>query len=81
MTRTVSFQGTQLSPRQRQQLAFQQQTRAAFLNTHLQQQVDDTLAALQQRKEQGAAPVKPERQWTLDYAAKGTPFVGDAFGY
>lgn len=79
-TRTVSFQGTQLSQRQRQQLAFQQQTRAAFLNSHLNDQVNETLAALEKRKEEGAKPVKP-RQWFLEYQASGTPCFADVFGF
>ncbi|MBK57302.1 MAG: hypothetical protein CML01_00500 [Pseudomonas sp.] len=79
--RTVSFQGTQLSKSQRDRLAFQQQTRAGFLNNHLQQQVDETLAALQARKEQGTPPVKPERKWFLEYQAKGTPCVAELFGF
>lgn len=81
MTRTVSFQGTQLSQRQRQQLAFQQQSRAAFLNTHLVDQVNETLAAVDRLKEQGIPPVKPERQWTVVYQAKGTPCVAELFGF
>jgi len=78
--RTVSFQGTQLSHRQRQQLAFQQQTRAAFLNTHLIDQVNETLAAVDRLKEQGTPP-KPKSQWTVAYQAKGTPCVAELFGF
>lgn len=79
--RIVSFQGTQLTKGQRDRLAFQQQTRAGFLNNHLQQQVDETLAALQARKEQGTPPVKPQSQYTVVYQAKGTPCVAELFGF
>jgi hypothetical protein len=79
--RTVSFQGTQLSKGQRDRLAFQQQTRAAFLNTHLVDQVNETLAAVDRLKEQGVPPVKPERKWFLEYQAKGTPCVAELFGF
>lgn len=76
--KTVSFQGTQLSASQRRNLAFRDQTRASFLNSTLQQQVADTEAALAKAKEQGA---KPEKLWTTIHRSKGTPFVGDAFGF
>lgn len=76
--KTVSFQGTQLSSTQRARLAFEQQTRARFLNTHLQQQVNETLAAVEKRKEEGA---KPKSQWTVVYQAKGTPCVAELFGF
>ena len=76
--KTVSFQGTQITAGQRRQLAFQQQTRAAFLNPVLAESIDQTIQLLAERKEQGA---KPERVWFRDYESKGTPFVGDCFGY
>ena len=76
--KTVSFQGTQITAGQRRQLAFQQQARAAFLNPVLAESIDQTIQLLAERKEQGA---KPERVWFLDYESKGTPFVGDCFGY
>lgn len=76
--KTVSFQGTQLSATQRARLAFEQQTRARFLNKPLTDQVNETLAAIEKRKEEGA---KPERQWTVIYQAKGTPCVAELFGF
>jgi len=76
--RTVSFQGTQLSRQERARLEFHRQTRSAFLNSHLQLYVSETIAELDQRKEQG---VKPERQWTLVYESKGTPCVAEYFGF
>lgn len=78
MTRTVSFQGTQLSASQRRTMAMQQQVRASFLNPTLQTMVDETFAALDQRKEQG---VKPERQWFVDREERGTSCVAEWMGY
>lgn len=76
--KTVSFQGTQLSAGQRRQLAFQQQTRTAFLNPILAETVDQALAAVELRKEQG---VKPERIWSVDRQEKGTACIAEWMGY
>ncbi|TBU73713.1 hypothetical protein [Phytopseudomonas daroniae] len=76
--RTVSFQGIQLTAGQRRQHAFQQQAKASFLSASLQQILDDSAAELAKRKEQGA---KPERIWFVDRIEKGTPWLGDVFGY
>lgn len=76
--RTVSFKGTQLSASERRSLELRQQVRATFINPVLQAQVDQTLAQLDQRKEQGA---KPERLWFHDRSEKGTPYLGDVFGF
>lgn len=75
--RTVSFQGTQLTSRQRRRLQQQQQARA-FVNPVLQQQMNDTFAELDRRKQQG---IKPERQWFLDRQERGTPCVAEMFGF
>lgn len=75
--RTVSFQGTQLTSGQRRRLDEQQRTRA-FMNSVLQQQVSDTLAALESRQSEG---VKPERQWFLERQERGTPCVAELFGF
>jgi len=75
---TVSQQGTQLSPGQRRQLAFQQQARQSFLSPVLQQQVAETIAAVEARKEQG---VKPERVWFEERKEKGTPSFAEWMGY
>ncbi|OCX95303.1 MAG: hypothetical protein BFD77_08035 [Pseudomonas sp. CO183] len=75
--RTVSFQGTQLTSGQRRRLQEQQQARP-FVNPVLQQQVNETLAALDARQSQG---IKPERQWFLEFEAKGTPCVAELFGF
>lgn len=45
---------------------------------HLRRQVAETIAELDRRKEQG---IKPERQWFLEYEAKGTPCVAELFGF
>ncbi|WP_256657261.1 hypothetical protein [Pseudomonas sp. 2FE] len=76
--KTVSFQGAQLSAGQRRQLAFQQQTRAAFLNPILAETVEQTIAAVEARKEQG---VKPERIWFVDRQETGTACVAEWMGY
>lgn len=76
--RTVSFQGTQLSASQRRTMAMQQQVRASFLNPVLQTMVDETFAALDQRKEQGA---KPERQWFVERQEQGTACIAELMGY
>ncbi|WP_312247226.1 hypothetical protein [Stutzerimonas nitrititolerans] len=75
--RTVSFQGVQLSSGQRRRLEEQQRTRA-FMNSTLQQQVNETLATLDGRQSQG---IKPERQWFLERQERGTPCVADMFGF
>jgi len=75
--RTVSFQGTQLTSGQRRRLQEQQQARA-FVNPILQQQVNETLAALEARQSEG---IKPERQWFLERQERGTPCVADLFGF
>ncbi len=77
MSRTVSFQGTQLTSGQRRRLQEQQQARP-FVNPVLQQQVTETLAALEARQSQG---IKPERQWTLLEQQSGTPCFADMFGF
>lgn len=76
--RTVSFQGTQLSASERRSIELRRQVQATFINPALQAQVDQTLAQLDQRKAQGA---KPERVWFNDKTEKGTPWLGDIFGY
>lgn len=76
--RTVSFQGLQLSQAQRRQLAFQQQARQAFMNSQLAQQVEQIERAVAQRREEGA---KPERVWTVETNSRGTPWLGDVFGF
>lgn len=76
--KTVSFQGTQLSAGQRRTLAFQQSMRTPFLNPVIQASVDQALAVMQERKEQG---VKPEKIWFLDRQESGTTCVAEWMGY
>lgn len=78
MTRTVSFQGTQLSASDRRRLAMQQLK--PFLNTHLAQQVEQTLEAVEKLREEGKQGENPNK-FRLEYESKGTPWLGDVFGY
>lgn len=76
--KTVSFQGVQLSAGQRRQLAFQQQTRAAFLNPVLIESVERTIAAVETRKVNGAPR---ERVWFVDREERGTTCIAEWMGY
>ncbi|HHK4575608.1 TPA: hypothetical protein ACQTY8_006956 [Pseudomonas aeruginosa] len=76
--RTVSFQGDGLSASQHRSIQLRQQVRAAVNQSVLQQQVAATLQALEQHKEQGG---KPEKVWSTISNEKGTPWVGDVFGW
>ncbi len=78
LMRTVSFQGATLSASERRSLELRKRAMAAVSQTVLQQQVAATLNALEQHKEQGG---KPERVWTTVTNEKGTPWVGDVFGW
>lgn len=75
--KTVSFQGTQLSPGQQRRLDQQRQVQA-FMNPVLAEQVAETIKVLDQRKEQGA---KPDRQWFLVSDTRGTPSFAEWMGY
>ncbi|HGM6277354.1 TPA: hypothetical protein ACKSCR_005953 [Pseudomonas aeruginosa] len=75
--RTVSFQGSTLSASERRSLELRQRAMAAVSQTVLQQ-VAATLQALEQHKEQGG---KPEKVWSTISNEKGTPFLGDVFGW
>lgn len=76
--RTVSLQGTQLSASERRSIELRRQVQASFINPVLQAQVDQINTQLDQRKEQGA---KPERVWFVEVSEKGTPWLGDVFGF
>lgn len=76
--RTVSFQGIQLTSGQRRRLAEQQQVRTSFINPVLAQQVEQTLKAVEARKEQG---VKPERIWFVERQETGTTCVAEWMGF
>ncbi|NVL62367.1 hypothetical protein E0I00_26700 [Pseudomonas syringae pv. actinidiae] len=75
--KTVSMQGVQLSPSQRRMLDQQRHVKQ-FMNPVLTQQVAETLAVIEVRKEQGT---KPERIWFLDRQEKGTPSIAEWMGY
>lgn len=76
--RTVSLQGIQLTSGQRRRLAEQQQVRTSFINPVLAQQVEQTLKAVEARKEQG---VKPERIWFVERQEVGTTCVAEWMGF
>lgn len=76
--KTVSFQGIQLTSGQRRRLAEHQQVRTSFINPVLAQQVEQTLRAVEARKEQG---VKPERIWFLERQETGTTCVAEWMGF
>ncbi|MCQ3006410.1 hypothetical protein ALP26_200114 [Pseudomonas savastanoi pv. glycinea] len=73
----TSLQGIQLSPGQRRMLEQQRHVRD-FMNPVLTQQVAETLAVIEVRKEQGT---KPECIWFLDRQEKGTPSIAEWMGY
>jgi len=75
--RTVSFQGTQLTPGQKARLQ-QQQHLKSFMNPVLAEQVETTLAVIELRKEQGA---KPDQIWFFDYESHGTVSMAEFMGY
>ncbi|MGN9399968.1 hypothetical protein [Pseudomonas syringae] len=73
----VSLQGCQLTSGQKLRLQQQQHVKK-FMNPVLTQQVTETLAVIEARKEQGT---KPERIWFLDRQEKGTPSMAEWMGY
>ncbi|WP_122669801.1 hypothetical protein [Pseudomonas viridiflava] len=77
--KTVSLQGIQLSPGQRRMLEQQRHVRD-FMNPVLTQQVTETLAVIETRKEQG---VKPEKIWFHDRESSwtGTISVAEWMGF
>lgn len=76
--RTVSFQGVQLTSGQQRRLSEQLQLRGSFINPVLAQQVEQTLKAVEARKEQG---VKPERIWVVERQETGTTCVAEWMGF
>lgn len=76
--KTVSFDGTQLTPGQRRQLDFQQKARGAFLSPVLAEQIEQTLKAVEVRKEQG---IKPERIWFVERQEVGTSCIAEWMGF
>lgn len=77
--RTVSFQGLQISPKQREQLA-QRQAVKAFMNPHLTELVNQSLAAADKHREEGGSTQNPNK-FFVESSSKGTPFLGDVFEF
>lgn len=75
--KTVSFQGAQLTPGQRYRLE-QQRRIQSMINPVLADQVAQTIAALEVRKEQGA---KPEKLWFTVSDTRGTASIAEWMGY
>lgn len=75
--RTVSMQGTQLTASDRRRID-QQRAVQASMQSVLRDQVDQTLAEVQRRKEQG---IKPEKVWFKDSESFGTPSIAEWMGF
>ncbi|HCW0881404.1 hypothetical protein L4265_15240 [Pseudomonas aeruginosa] len=73
-----SLQGVSLSSSERRSLQLRRQARAAVDRSVLQQTVAQALQALEKHKEEGGKASNP---WTTVINEKGTPWVGDAFGW
>ncbi|NNA73480.1 hypothetical protein [Pseudomonas lactis] len=76
--KTVKFDATVLTVGQRRRLAEQQQVRSCFINPILAHQVDQTLKAVDELKEQGT---KPERIWFVERQGAGTISVAEWMGF
>ena len=76
--KTVSFQGDQLTSGQRRNLEFQQRAKQLFLESPLQQQVQETIKAVDALKEQG---IKPERIWFPERQETGTICIAEWMGF
>lgn len=72
----VSSQTRPLSSSQRRQLELQARMRA--IQSPLRAQVDETLAELDKRKEEGA---KPEKVWTHESTTRSAPSIAEWMGY
>ncbi|WAB95626.1 hypothetical protein OSW16_13710 [Pseudomonas putida] len=75
---TVRFDGARLTASDRRNIEFRKSLEASRKNSVLQQSVEQTIQALETRKEQA---VKPERIWVLEYEAKGTLCIAEWMGY
>ncbi|WP_341523998.1 hypothetical protein AABC73_13480 [Pseudomonas sp. G.S.17] len=75
--KTVSFQGLSLSAAQRRQVELRSRMRPVDTSV-LRAQVEETLAAVKLRKEQG---VKPDQQYFHVSNDAGTPSVAEWMGY
>lgn len=79
-TKTVTFQGTRLSPRQRMLMEQRQKMRGAFLAGPLAQQVEASLKAADELRKSGAVIENPDK-CTLIEKSRGTPSVAEWMGY
>ncbi|MBJ9975199.1 hypothetical protein IAE35_24470 [Pseudomonas sp. S75] len=75
--KTVSFQGVQLTSGQRHRLEQQRRIKSVF-NPLLGEQVAQTIAVLEVRKEQGT---QPEKQWVTIIDTRGTVSIAEWMGY
>lgn len=72
---TVSFQGTRLTPSERRRLEQQRCARAAFPAPSIAELVPLELVSSTRSVPDVVRP------WSVDFVARGTPFVGDCFGF
>lgn len=72
---TVSFQGTALSRSERERLALERQVRAWIPAPSPSDLIPPAL--LLPRSE----PLVPVREWSVLSVDRGTPFLGDCFGF
>lgn len=83
--RTVSLQGLQISDSQRRMLAFQQQTRGAFLNAHLRETTDRAIAEAAQVRDVEDSRFRFDKYETDQLLAQlkrvSAPACCDVFGY
>ena len=77
--KTVSLQATQLSASERRRLDLQRRYKATP-NPNLMQMVDDACAAADKLREEGKQGENPNK-FRHDTISRGTPYVGDLFGY
>lgn len=77
--KTVSLQGTQLSASERRRLDLQRRYKATP-NPNLMQMVDEACSAADKLREEGNQGENPNK-FRHDTTSRGTPYVGDLFGY
>lgn len=75
--KTVSLQGLQISSGQRKSMEQQSHVRS-LMNSVLSDQVAQTIAVLEVRKEQG---IQPEKQWVTVSDTRGTVSIAEWMGY
>lgn len=75
--KTISMQGLQLTASDRRRID-QQRAVQASMQSILRDQINQTLAEVQRRKEQG---IKPETVWFKDSESFGTPSIAEWMGF